>query len=258
MEQRTHIEKIINDITELKDLLQVISQCNGNIPSILYKLAQEKAQIITQSISQLSGDQPETAAGTTEIHPIETAEQHDDVPAPEPNTMEPAAQPIMQKPVPMEEEPETTDNQPIPMKETKEESAWQETVEPAPVSQEEAPLPEKKEVEQVSSPAQPSVHSTATDNCIGGQTTARLLDDILKQRIASKDIRKAISLNDRFRFRRDLFGGDDETMNKTIDILNQLHSAEEALNYLEQHFQWDYEKETTNDFITILEKRFSL
>lgn len=257
MEQRTHIEKIINDITELKDLLQVISQCNGNIPSILYKLAQEKAQIITQSISQLSGDQPETAAGTTEIHPIETAEQHDDVPAPEPNVMEPAAQPVMQEPAPMEEEPETTDNQPTFIEETKEESVWQETVEPDPVPQEEAPLPEKREVKPISTPAQP-VHSTATDNSIGGQTTARLLDDILKQRIASKDIRKAISLNDRFRFRRDLFGGDDETMNKTIDILNQLHSAEEALNYLEQHFQWDYEKETTNDFITILEKRFSL
>ena len=257
MEQRTHIEKIINDITELKDLLQVISQCNGNIPSILYKLAQEKAQIITQSISQLSGDQPETAAGTTEIHPIETAEQHDDVPAPEPNVMEPAAQPVMQEPAPMVAEPDITDDRQTITEESNEESIHIETVEPAPVLEKESPLPEKREVKPISTPAQP-VHSTATDNSIGGQTTARLLDDILKQRIASKDIRKAISLNDRFRFRRDLFGGDDETMNKTIDILNQLHSAEEALNYLEQHFQWDYEKETTNDFITILEKRFSL
>ena len=84
------------------------------------------------------------------------------------------------------------------------------------------------------------------------------MDDILKQRIASKDIRKAISLNDRFRFKRDLFGGSDEAMCKTIEILNTMHSAEEALNYLEKNFQWNFEDETTNDFITILEKRFSL
>ena len=57
------------------------------------------------------------------------------------------------------------------------------------------------------------------------------LNDILEKKNLS-DFRKAFSLNDRFRFRRELFGGNEEKMNKAISDLNDLSSYEESVTYL--------------------------
>ena len=250
MTQLNNIHRIIEEVSELKDLLKVISECNGNIPSILYKLAQEKAQVIAENISSLTEKRPEPIVESVfqeivaepEPQPEEAEQEMPEVVAEE-QTVQPIPEPV---------EPEIEEN------ETQQVSVEVQPEPVEPVITENTVSPAKQTEEVVSSVEQTSSNATVVDNTIGGQNGARLLDDILKQRIASKDIRKAISLNDRFRFKRDLFGGSDEAMNKTIEILNQMHSAEDALNYIEKNFRWNYEDETTNDFITILEKRFSL
>ncbi|HCS86920.1 MAG TPA: hypothetical protein DIW30_00265 [Bacteroidales bacterium] len=71
------------------------------------------------------------------------------------------------------------------------------------------------------------------------------------------DIRKAISLGDRFLFQRELFASDGEKMSKTIDILNKMHSLEEATEYIEKHFQWQEDNPATKLFTSILHRRFS-
>lgn len=70
------------------------------------------------------------------------------------------------------------------------------------------------------------------------------------------DFRKAFSLNDRFRFRRELFGGNEEQMNQVISDLNGLHSLNESLAYLQNHLQWNPDEAAVADFIHLLEKRF--
>lgn len=258
MAQFINIQSIINDVSELNDLLQVISQCNGNIPSILYKLAQEKVQTISRNISSLS-DKPATIAVKAQ-ETIETEEINlqTEISGPKQDFSELTAEPVKQEQTSESKTQKVTiqDIQPVSVEQTIEKPAQTASTESAIVIKEE--ISEIKQEEPANLAVSVSSSTPATDCCTGGQTGTRLLDDILKQRIASKDIRKAISLNDRFRFKRDLFGGSDETMCKTIEILNQMHSAEDALNYLEKNFQWNYEDETTNDFITILEKRFSL
>ena len=71
------------------------------------------------------------------------------------------------------------------------------------------------------------------------------------------DIRKAISLGDRFLFQRELFASDGEKMSKTIDILNKMHSLEEATEYIEKHFQWQENNPATKLFTSVLHRRFS-
>ena len=71
------------------------------------------------------------------------------------------------------------------------------------------------------------------------------------------DFRKAFSLNDRFRFRRELFGGNEEKMNKAISDLNDLCSYEESVTYLNKVLNWNIEDASVADFIKLLEKRFS-
>ena len=63
-------------------------------------------------------------------------------------------------------------------------------------------------------------------------------------------------LNDRFRFRRELFGGDEARMNKVINDLNDLHSYEDSVTYLNNELKWNIEDEAVADFIKLLEKRF--
>lgn len=70
------------------------------------------------------------------------------------------------------------------------------------------------------------------------------------------DIRKAMSIGDRFLFQRELFHGDGEKMNKTIDALNQLHSLDDALAYIEKKFQWDKESQAYELFNNILRRRY--
>ena len=251
MAQSINIHSIIDEVSELNDLLKVISECNGNIPSILYKLAQEKASAIAENISSLSGKQPETIVKPSAPEPTAEIQQ--------PTEELIVAQSVQQTPEPEEPKIEENDILSVSIKYEPERIDKTEPTQSVPTNKETDILAETKQQQQpIPATAQSPVNTTPTDNCIGGQNGTRLLDDILKQRIASKDIRKAISLNDRFRFKRDLFGGSDEAMCKTIEILNTMHSAEEALNYLEKNFQWNFEDETTNDFITILEKRFSL
>lgn len=70
------------------------------------------------------------------------------------------------------------------------------------------------------------------------------------------DIKKAISIGDRFRFQRELFKGNGEDMNKTLNYLNQLATFEEAVSFLEAKYHWSKDNETAEDFYRILKRRF--
>ncbi|MCC8144613.1 MAG: hypothetical protein LIO97_12615, partial [Tannerellaceae bacterium] len=86
------------------------------------------------------------------------------------------------------------------------------------------------------------------------KTTISLIEILEKKNLS--DFRKAFSLNDRFRFRRELFKGDEALMNKVISELNNIDSLELSLEYLTGQFNWNQEEESVSDFIKLLEKRF--
>ena len=70
------------------------------------------------------------------------------------------------------------------------------------------------------------------------------------------DIKKAISLGDRFLFQRELFGGNGEQMAKTIADLNKLNSLDEAEAYIDKRFSWDKESSAYELFYNILKRRW--
>ena len=74
---------------------------------------------------------------------------------------------------------------------------------------------------------------------------------------AVEDIRQAISLGDRFLFQRELFVGNGELMQKTLDELNGLGSLNEALEYVAENFEWDKESTAVQLFENVLKSRFS-
>ena len=74
---------------------------------------------------------------------------------------------------------------------------------------------------------------------------------------AVEDIRQAISLGDRFLFQRELFAGNGELMQKTLDEINSLGSLSEAMDYVADNFEWDSESTAVQLFENVLKRRFS-
>ena len=69
------------------------------------------------------------------------------------------------------------------------------------------------------------------------------------------DLHKAIGLNDRIRFQRELFNGDADLMNATIDFLNAVSSYSEAIKYLNENFDWKDDNDTVIYFKEILKRK---
>lgn len=72
-----------------------------------------------------------------------------------------------------------------------------------------------------------------------------------------KDIRSAFSINDKFRFRRELFENDDYVMNNALDLIMAMESAQEAENYFIDEMGWDANSEEVVDFMEIIRKYFA-
>lgn len=76
------------------------------------------------------------------------------------------------------------------------------------------------------------------------------------QRKLSKDIRKAFSVNDRFRFQRELFAGSANAMNTAIEHIEIMRSYGNAELYFYSQLNWDRENEVVQDFMEIVRKHF--
>ena len=74
---------------------------------------------------------------------------------------------------------------------------------------------------------------------------------------AVEDIRQAISLGDRFLFQRELFAGNGELMQKTLDEINALGSLNEAMEYVADNFEWDSDSTAVQLFENVLKRRFA-
>ncbi|MDY5239166.1 hypothetical protein [Bacteroides helcogenes] len=81
---------------------------------------------------------------------------------------------------------------------------------------------------------------------------------ILAERIKpATNLRHAISLNDSFRFTRELFGGDATRMNEMVRSLGEASSLDEAMDIFNSEVHPDEESEAVADFIDLLKKNFS-
>ncbi|MBE6320902.1 MAG: hypothetical protein E7075_08050 [Bacteroidales bacterium] len=113
-----------------------------------------------------------------------------------------------------------------------------------------APQPEAK-AEPVAEPTQPLHNATQQLH----NATQPLQTSLFGT--AVEDIRQAISLGDRFLFQRELFAGNGELMQKTLDEINGLGSLSEAMDYVRNNFDWDKESTAVQLFENVLKRRFS-
>jgi len=70
------------------------------------------------------------------------------------------------------------------------------------------------------------------------------------------DLRKGIGINDRFYFTRELFNGNAELMNQSLEQLNQMKDLKSAESFLETNFLWEGNIEAVKAFNEIVRRRF--
>lgn len=126
-----------------------------------------------------------------------------------------------------------------------EETVAEETIEVAPIIEETSePTPVKETVAESVAPT-----TTIADAALQGDTLSSVVPKL-------EDIRKGITMGDRFLFQRELFANNGELMTKTIEALNGLGSLSEAEAYIQAHFQWDKESNAYELFHNLLKRRW--
>lgn len=133
---------------------------------------------------------------------------------------------------------------------------------PSPASEKDI-APQKKEPEIIEVPTPPKENKTqaakaeqlsVNDKIAKSQLGKNLANKIQNQPI--ENISKAIGLNDKFQFIRELFGGLSDEYSKTVESLNDLGSFEEATLYIEKRFKWDFDDPTVVKFLELINRRY--
>lgn len=93
------------------------------------------------------------------------------------------------------------------------------------------------------------------------EADAQPADDDLRideklHRSLSKDMHKALSLNDRFRFKRELFSNSDVELNNALDLVNAMQGYAEAEEYFLSDLGWDQDNEDVADFMGLVRRHF--
>ena len=315
---------IAEQLSQLRDLLIVIERGGDKSPDVLYKLAIEKSQKITQLVEQwrneaapsqvevpaeyalwLDGKTEEEAAvepqaeleeQSIDIEPISMPEPEadDEYVAPFVEDTMPAQQPeVEEEAIDIEETPavEMVVEEPeVPAELVEEKEPELEVVEFAEESNDEVAdfvedAPEKAfvedEVEVVEFDADDDKYGFVEDDddmAVVDEEQQLDDEDIEEQDLynrgepldsdtavtvgemmsvrQAKELRKALSLNDRFRFRRELFGNSDINMNDTLNLLDTMSDLAEAREYLLQDLGWSTDDPVVQEFLTLVERHF--
>ena len=108
----------------------------------------------------------------------------------------------------------------------------------------------------IAEPEDLPVPPTPTEVPVAAEPESPLRVDEKLQRHLSKDIRKALSINDRFRFQRELFAGSADALNTAIEHIEAMRSYGNAELYFYSQLHWDRENEVVKDFMSLVRNHF--
>ncbi len=129
-------------------------------------------------------------------------------------------------------------------------AAAAETAEAAAAAAEEEEEEEEGKKEESAIVEEPVVETVVKEE----EPKSAVLGESLK---LSAGLRHAISLNDSFRFSRELFGGNTDLMNRVIEQISVMSSYKTAVAFLSSKVELNEEKEAVNDFLELLKKYFN-
>lgn len=226
MNKDTLIALIEKDIAELQTLTQGFAEME-TFPQPLIDLAVTKVESLRHCLTAM----PEAARDSVRTEPEKPVPDEAPVTVPESAAVVEPEPTLVVEPEPIPEVCEDADNQPDTDVATPDETAAQIVAE--------------------------TIHKpeTVIDAFEKQQENESLAATIAHRPVT--DLKRAISIADRFRFQRELFDNNGEQMATVLDALNQCTSLEQAEAYLEKHCALPPDKPATTDFVDLIKRRFA-
>ena len=227
------------DVHELKLLMNTFSKEPTQTLSELLKRSilrmQERLEQLSEEISAV----PVEASSS----PVAEAESEAPIPIVEEQApvIEEIEYPVIGEPV-VEENEATALGEDEPVIVQEPQAVVEETVIEEPVVEDEM---EEKEVED---------ESEDDESLLIEEPKAAVLGESIKM---AAGLRHSISLNDSFRFSREIFGGDPELMNRVIEQISVMSSYKTAVAFLASKVSVNEENEAMTDFLELLKKYFN-
>lgn len=237
---KREIDIILDNLEELQALVQAMSQ-EKEIPSILFRFSYDKTNKIVSLLKDLEEaqrtreeeEESDCKSAPAEVIPV--------TPAPE------------QIPVDLvikkEEEPVVGEEAVVTAVDLgrEDELIVAEEILPEPIQQ--MDIVPAAEPEIVS-----DVFARVSDPYLAFESKTTLNERIQKQ--LSTDFRKALSLNDRFRFIRELFNNDSVKMDECIERINHSTDFIAIEQELLNTYKWNKEQEEVAEFFSLIRQRF--
>lgn len=276
------LDIVLKDIKELELLVKAMA-ATAEVPSVMQELAKVKARNVYDGLAQLNGDA--ACALKQQLSKVEALADEGVVAQPiaivEAGSPEGAPAEIFeaqsQTSSEKEEKPEFEEVKPVKEEEIVQSTLSSEKKDNETIAEVIAqPVENEKEAEDVQSPTEKNVEPEAEigtvivkgnketlDKVITNErfrTGVRSLNETIQVRKPETrfvvSLKKAININDRFRYQRELFSNDSSVMNAAIEKLDAMNSMAEARQYVSD-FGWDENSEVVADFMALLEARFS-
>lgn len=250
---KTDIRKMIAEAYELEGLLLLADNRGADTPEYVFTAIGEKLDRLQMLLGEREGNDDEETQEDTCMVENDVADAGSEEPVvdapeseePEPETEEDVAEVTAEQVADGE-----YDNEQEPMVELvldDEPTAEPDVETPNVVDETEDVEAEDNEdnIEEV-----PEANEKASDD-----SEPLRLDEKL-QRSRSKDLKSAFSLNDTFRFRRELFGNSAAEMTDALHMVEAMHSFDEAEDYFYGDLGWDRESDDVKEFMAIIKNHF--
>lgn len=284
---KTVIQKMLKEAYEMEGLLLLAENRGDETPEYVFTAIREKLDrlhtLVGYKLSAIGGECGDEAIGVTGFELLDVAEKsypYENIASPQGNNgaereLDDELSDLLSEFQPMEEAEQQEISQETPITEPVSES--EPVSEPEPESEPESEPEPESEFEPVLEPifaAEEEVSdavvvnwdssselqeplSTSIDNTSDLQPLQQSirLDEKL-QRACSKDLRAAFSLNDTFRFRRELFGNNAAEMSDAITLVETMKSWDEAEEYFYNDLGWNKDNEDVKDFMAIIKNHF--
>ena len=264
------LEQLLKQVLELEGLILVAQRRGEETPLAVHQLISEKAAQIgafaaaekpadepakQNAIDALPDDEPDDDI-TLEFVDEDADTADEDADATDTAAADEEPQPEPEVTVVVDDEPEVVvEVVPEPEPAEEPEAEPQPEPEPEPESiEEEATAQEAADAESEPEIAADAEPVTADDFTTIDDEPVRL-DEAL-QRNMVKDLHHAFSLNDRFRYRRELFGNSDQVMEETLNHIESMATFDEAENYFYNDLEWEYDSPEVADFMVIIKNYF--
>lgn len=225
------------DVHELKLLMNTFSKEPTQTLSELLKRSilrmQERLEQLSEEISAV----PVEASSS----PVAEAENEAPIVEEQAPVIEENECPVIEEPA-VEENEATAPGEDEPVIVQEPQTVVEETVIEEPVVEDEM---EEKEAED---------ESENDESLLIEEPKAAVLGESIKM---AAGLRHSISLNDSFRFSREIFGGDLELMNRVIEQISVMSSYKTAVAFLASKVSVNEENEAMTDFLELLKKYFN-